>query len=116
MGRSYLISSPKATSTRMKSILALVLLGVAIIHLGGATEKETDTQVAQQESQLDLIEVQELAEAEPRKKCRGGKGNMCKKKKKSHKNRLGKGEKGKRRKKVKKKQKGKKNLSQKTKR
>merc|ERR1711890_189069 len=61
MGRSLLVSSPKAKSTRMKSILALVLLGVAIIHLGGATEEETDTQVAQQESQFDLIKVQELA-------------------------------------------------------
>merc|ERR1712080_495655 len=58
-----------------KSILALVLLGVAIIHLGGATEEETDTQVAQQESQLDLIQVQELADAR--------KGNKCGKRKKN---------------------------------
>merc|ERR1712080_277165 len=75
MGRSLLVSSPKAASTSMKSILALVLLGVAIIHLGGATEEETDTQVAQQESQLDLIQVQELADAR--------KGNKCGKRKKN---------------------------------
>merc|ERR1712080_706997 len=75
MGRSLLVSSPKAASTSMKSILALVLLGVAIIHLGGATEEETDTQVAQQESQLDLIQVQELADARKGNKCGKGKKN-----------------------------------------
>merc|ERR1711874_347290 len=126
MGRSHLVSSPKATSTRMKSILALVLLGVAIIHLGGATEEETDTQVAQQENQLDLLQIQELAEPDPRKKC-GKNGKKCRnlgkkkkksvnKKKKSGKNRPRKAGKSKRRsRKGKKTKKGKKRTSKKKK-
>jgi len=77
MGRSHLVSSPKATISRMKSILALVLLGVAIIHLSGATEEETDKQVAQQENQLDLSQVQELAEPDAKRRVRKNKSGKA---------------------------------------
>merc|ERR1712112_215422 len=91
MGRSHLVSSPKATISRMKSILALVLLGVAIIHLSGATEEETDKQVAQQENQLELSQVQELAEADAKKRVRKNKSGKGKKGKKCRNGRCRKG-------------------------